>query len=56
MSRSSVLYVSNKFHSRNRCVEYALNALGAHFRHDSVRYMRDPILRDIVSVTCPKRV
>ena len=46
------------FHSRYRCVEYALNMFGARLMHASVRYMYMcvPILQDIASVTCPKRV
>ena len=51
-----VLYVSNKFHRRYRRVEYALDAFGARCMRASVRYMRVPFLRDIASVTCPKRV
>ena len=56
MSRACVLYVSNKFHARYRRVEYASNAFGVRLRHASVRYMRVPILLDIASVACPKRV
>ena len=43
---------------RYRCVEYALNMFGARLMHASVRYMYMcvPILQDIASVTCPKRV
>ena len=57
MSRVYVLYVSTdeKFHACYRCVEYALNAFGARFRHISIRDMRVQILRDVASVTCPKR-
>ena len=44
MFRVCVLYVSNKIHARYRCVEYALNAFGACFRHVSAIYMRVPIL------------
>ena len=61
MSRTCVLYVLTRFHARYRCVEYALNmfgAYGARLMHASVRYMYMcvPILQDIASVTCPKRV
>ena len=56
MSRACVLYVSNKVHARYMRVEDALNAFGTRSRNDSVRYMRVPILREIASVTCPKRV
>ena len=56
MSRACVLYVSNKVHARYMRVEDALNALGTRSRNDSVRYMRVPFLREIASVTCPKRV
>ena len=56
MSRACVLYISNKLHQCYRRVEYTLNAFGAHFRHASVRYIRVPILGNIASVTCPKRV
>ena len=38
-------YVSNTFHARYRCVEYALNAFGARFRQPV--YMRVPILRSV---------
>ena len=38
------LYVSNKFHTRYRSIEYASNAFDVRFRHVSVRYMRVPIL------------
>ena len=38
-SRSLACLSLNKFHVRYRCVEYALNAFGAHFKHASVRYM-----------------
>ena len=31
------MYVLNKFHARNRCFEYALNAFGTRFRHASIR-------------------
>ena len=55
MSCAYVFYVSNKFHARYRCVEYAMNAFGALVRHVSVRHMRIPILLDISSVACPKR-
>ena len=48
--------VSNKFHAHYRHVQYASNAFGTRFRHASVRYMRLPILLDIASVACPKRV
>ena len=56
MSRACVSYVSNKFHARYRRAEYASNAFGARLRQASIRYMRDPILLDIASVACPKRV
>ena len=56
MSRACVLYVLNKFHARYRRVEIASNAFGARLGHTSVRYMRVPILLDIASVACPKRV
>ena len=56
MSRVCDLYVSNKFHARYRRVEYASNAFGARLRHASVRSTRVPILLDIASVACPKRV
>ena len=32
------LHVSNKFHARYRCFEYALNAFDSRFRHANVRY------------------
>ena len=50
------LYVPNKFHARYRRVEYALNTFGACLKHASVRSMRVPILLDVASVACPKRV
>ena len=50
------LYVPNKFHARYGRVEYALNAFGARLKHASVRSMRVPILLDVASVACPKRV
>ena len=56
MSRASVLYVLNKVHARYMRVEDALNAFDTRSRNDSVRYMRVPILREIASVTYPKRV
>ena len=56
MSRACDLYVPNKFHARYRRVEYALNAFGAHLKHASVRSMRVPILLDVASLACPKRV
>ena len=56
MSRACDLYVPNKFHASYKRVEYALNAFGARLMHASVRYMRVPILCDIASVACPKRV
>ena len=56
MSRACDLNVSNKFHTPYRCVEYASNAFDTRFRHVSVRYMHVPILLDIASVACPKRV
>ena len=56
MSWACDLYVSNKIHARYRHVKYASNAFGACFGHDSVRYMRVPILLDITSVACLKRV
>ena len=56
MSRASVLYVSNKVHARYMRVEDALNAFDTRSRNGSVRYMRVPILREIASVTYPKRV
>ena len=56
MSRARVLYVSNKVHARHMRVEDALNAFGTRSRNDSVGYMHVPILREIASVTYPKRV
>ena len=56
VSRASDLYVPNKFHARYGRVEYALNAFGARLKHASVRSMRVPILLDVASVACPKRV
>ena len=56
MSRACVFYVSNKVHARYMRVEDALNAFGTRSMNDSARYMRVPILREIASVTYPKRV
>ena len=56
VSRVCDLYVPNKFHARYRHVEYALNAFGARLKQASVRSMRVPILLDVASVACPKRV
>ena len=56
MSRTCILYVLTRFRARYRCVEYTFNVFGARFMHVNVRYMRVPILQDIASVTCPKRV
>ena len=56
MSRACVEYVSNKVHARYMRVEYALSAFGTRSMNDSVRDMRVSILREIASVTCPKRV
>ena len=36
--RTCIIYVSNKFHARYRCFEYALSAFGTRFRHANVRY------------------
>ena len=49
---------SNMFPASYGCVEYALNAFGARFRHASVCYMYVlvPNLLDIASVMCPKPV
>ena len=53
-ARSSACFGSNKFNAPYRCVERALNAFGARFRHANVYYMHMlvPILLDIASVTC----
>ena len=56
MSRACVLYVLNKFHAHYRRVEYALNAFDARLRSARVRYMHVPILLDIASVACLKRM
>ena len=48
--------VSYTFRIRFMRVEDALNAFDTRSRNDSVRYMRVPILREIASVTYPKRV